>query len=837
MTLAGRSNRSKRGVLTLALGLLASVAALLVVSSLAAPPVHAAPLAAQTGALAARASAARPTLAVARDEPAVVRVLSYYYGTTKDGNLVPVPVACAGTGVLVGTTGVNQFNYVLTASAVVNPITPCEGAQAAFQQVNQAAQGWGLIRVEVWLGAAYTGAASKQLGTIKYQISPSVITTTGGPGAPSLIALPLASLSGAPNHDLPVLLPPQPSDTPPATPNRTVLDLGGTGDQLLGRDSLADSEVTSSLYSATVDASLLGQEILPTPTKPPTATPPQQTVVGGTPLPTQAPPTSTATAAGTATPSTYAMAVGTGAPVVDDNGALVGMVVLDSTGNHIVAPLSQVTLAIGPVSGKPGPVMTQWAQGIAAFYATPPDYAHSTPAFSGLATTAPDFGGVAPFLTASKNKTTNVALPWSATTPTATPGGSGGGGGGGVSLPLVLGAVGLVLFALLLLGVALVLRMLRRRRDGGYPPEPPGRGRQPTKPRELDAPLARGARGRTTIPIDEAPTQKQPAAPGGVSGPMRDASSQSGQGGQMAAWSAAGNAAAAASRGLPLTAQAAGRTDPGRKRAAEPNQDNVLALTGTRVVDGRGQPFGLFIVADGMGGHMNGKEASRRTIEVVSRHILPALSSGERLDPTTFGLLLQEGAMRANADLREQNQQRGGDMGTTMTAALVVGDVAYVANVGDSRTYVFSPESGLRRVTTDHSVVASLVAAGVIQPDDMYTHPRRNQIYRSLGGQHEDTAVDIFDVLLQPGDKLLLCSDGLWEMVRDPQIEQVLRAVADPAQAVDLLVQEANKNGGEDNISVIVVRMLDERAAPATPATPGLHVIVAPQDTPPPGQI
>lgn len=808
-----RISRHQWSVLALALGVLASMAALLVAPS---PVAHAARHTPATYAHTSRASDTRPPAPVAMDEPAVVRVLTYYYGVTKNGNLVPVPVACAGTGVLVGTTGVNQYNYLLTASSIVNPITPCEGAQAAFQQVNQAAQGWGLIRVEVWLGAAYTGSSPKQLGTIKFQISPSLISTLSGPSSPTLIALPLTALSSVPNHDLPVLQPPQPSNTPPSTPNQTVLDLGATGNQFLGRDSLADSEVLGTLYPTTVDASQLGQEVLPTPTKPPTPTPPQQTVTGGTAVPTQAPPTITATAA-TATPSTYAMEVSAGSPVIDDNGSLVGMVILDSSGNHVVAPLSQVVQAIGPVSGKPGPLMTQWQKGLAAFYASPPDYATTTSALTGLATSAPDFGGAAPYLAAAKGKTTSVALPWAAATATATPN-SPGAGGSAIPLPLILGAIGVVLFALLLALVLILLRTLGRRRDAPRDPEPPGRSRLPTKPRSLaqldqmDDRSVMGSRARTTMPIDDIPTQKQPATL------VDDLPTQK----QPTA------ASAPLTRGKALVAQAAGMTDPGRKRAADPNQDNVLALTGTRLVEGRPQPFGLFIVADGMGGHMNGKEASRRAIEVVSQHILPVLTSGQPLDSSAVGLLLQEGAMRANAELREQNQQRNGDMGTTMTAALVLGDVAYVANVGDSRTYVFSPERGLRCVTTDHSVVASLVAAGVIRPEDMYSHPRRNQIYRSLGGQHEDTAVDIFDVLLQPGDKLLLCSDGLWEMVRDPQIEQILRAVADPNQAVDLLVQEANKNGGEDNIAVIVARMLDERAAPPTP---GIHVAAAPQDT------
>src|SRR5260221_8993843 len=147
-------------------------------------------------------------------------------------------------------------------------------------------------------------------------------------------------------------------------------------------------------------------------------------------------------------------------------------------------------------------------------------------------------------------------------------------------------------------------------------------------------------------------------------------------------------------------------------------------------------------------------------------------------------------------------------MGTKMTVRLIVGTTALVTNVGDSRTYLYREPEGLKKVTNDHSVVASLVEAGIIKPDDIYTHPKRNQIYRSLG-EKPVIDVDSFKVPLQTGDKLLLCSDGLWDMVRDPIIQNVLRSVPDPSQTGNALIKAALDGGGEDNDSVIVLSVTD----------------------------
>jgi len=251
--------------------------------------------------------------------------------------------------------------------------------------------------------------------------------------------------------------------------------------------------------------------------------------------------------------------------------------------------------------------------------------------------------------------------------------------------------------------------------------------------------------------------------------------------------------------------------DPGIVRKNSPNQDNLFAIQGMRMCDSGPEPAGLFVVADGMGGHANGQEASHMAIQTISDVVIPPLMRNGNEDDT-FRDLLKDGTHRANLAIYQRNRQQedpvANMMGTTVTAALVVGTTAHVVNVGDSRTYLYRPGEGLRKITRDHSQVALMVENGKITEDDVYTHPSRNLIYRCLG-EHASVDIDAFIVSLQAGDILMLCSDGLWEMVRDPDIASILASSAPHASQIStMLVQAALSRGGADNISVVVVCVL-----------------------------
>lgn len=232
-------------------------------------------------------------------------------------------------------------------------------------------------------------------------------------------------------------------------------------------------------------------------------------------------------------------------------------------------------------------------------------------------------------------------------------------------------------------------------------------------------------------------------------------------------------------------------TDVGQKRTV--NQDFVFTSE-TPV----GNLPNLFVVADGMGGHNAGDFASSYAVEVL----LSTIREDENSNPVK---IIRAAIETANTQLLREasdNEAMSG-MGTTMVLVTIVGHYAYVANVGDSRLYLID-ENKISQITKDHSLVEEMVRMGEISRDDARNHPDKNIITRALGAGR-DVDVDFFDVRLTPGDILLLCSDGLSNMVPDEDIRQVILTSEMLEEAGRRLVSMANDNGGRDNIAVVLV--------------------------------
>ena len=225
----------------------------------------------------------------------------------------------------------------------------------------------------------------------------------------------------------------------------------------------------------------------------------------------------------------------------------------------------------------------------------------------------------------------------------------------------------------------------------------------------------------------------------------------------------------------------------------EMNQDYYFA-TDTNL----GNLPNLFIVADGMGGHKAGDYASRHTIE----RVVASISRNSSEEPVT---IIQEAISKANellvAESNEDETKSG--MGTTLVIATLVGDKLIVANVGDSRLYVISDM--VRQITRDHSLVDEMVRLGELNPSEARSHPDKNIITRAIGAQ-KNVKADFFEVELAKDDYVLMCTDGLTNMVRDEEILDIVRSEKEPEAIAHKLVRMANNNGGRDNITVTIIK-------------------------------
>jgi protein phosphatase len=231
-------------------------------------------------------------------------------------------------------------------------------------------------------------------------------------------------------------------------------------------------------------------------------------------------------------------------------------------------------------------------------------------------------------------------------------------------------------------------------------------------------------------------------------------------------------------------------TDTGRTR--ELNEDAIYASE---------KPVGnlpnLFIVADGMGGHNAGDFASTFTVDTLVEEI----GNSFEKNPS---IIFQKAIQVANQKLREiaaaDLRKRG--MGTTVVAATCMGKYLQVANVGDSRLYVVNDT--IKQITTDHSYVEEMIKRGNLQRENARSNPNKNIITRAVGAKN-DIQADIYVLELKPGDLLLMCSDGLSNMLEDEEMRMIIKRQRDIVEMAEKLVEAANENGGKDNISVILI--------------------------------
>lgn len=240
----------------------------------------------------------------------------------------------------------------------------------------------------------------------------------------------------------------------------------------------------------------------------------------------------------------------------------------------------------------------------------------------------------------------------------------------------------------------------------------------------------------------------------------------------------------------------------------EHNEDSVLALTSTIAGSAQNIPFGLYIVADGMGGHQFGEVASNAAIRIMAGNITKKFHSYLYSIPTQqIEEALLEVMEESIKEAHRYVQREAPGSGTTVTAALVLGQQVTIAHVGDSRAYAVYPDGRMETITRDHSLVKRLEELGHLSKEDAANFPHRNVLIRALG-QGEVLEADVFTVEFPSPGYLMICSDGLWGVINERDIFRAISEAPNLHRACQNLVDAANMAGGPDNITVILAQMI-----------------------------
>ncbi len=242
----------------------------------------------------------------------------------------------------------------------------------------------------------------------------------------------------------------------------------------------------------------------------------------------------------------------------------------------------------------------------------------------------------------------------------------------------------------------------------------------------------------------------------------------------------------------------------GRQR--DHNEDALFVMNTVLAEDNREMPFGVFIVADGMGGHQHGEQASAVATRTLAKYILthlyePFLRYPPESPQESLQEVMSQGILRANQAVLDAVP--GG--GSTISAVMVLGEQMVIGHVGDSRVCLLYPEGRLETLTRDHSLVQRLVELDQLTPEEAAIHPQRSVLYRALG-QTETFVPDVLIRSFPQQATVMVCSDGLWSVIEEEQLVSIILEAQDLSVACSRLVEAANQAGGPDNISVILVR-------------------------------